>query len=74
MKAGRSNFCYSCNRTEHIPVDFYRVCAECGHVYKTPDQLVGAWNHAVLSMGVDEYKTSDEADTIWFCQECCHDF
>lgn len=71
-----ASFCHCHHRYEPVPEDVYRVCFECGHVYGTAADLVDAYNAAVGTtppvgrVQMDE----DDADKIFFCQHCVHDF
>lgn len=49
--------------------DAYRVCIECGHVYKTPEHLLAAYREKAPDGAPDR-----KPDEIFFCQECLHDF
>lgn len=60
----------------------YRICGECGHLYRTAGELRRAYRREVLEQrrfGVDWFDIVLRALTIrardiHFCQECLHDF
>ncbi len=64
--------CYSCGVDEDVPRSYYLVCGECGHVYRTPEELVAAdqaWRDAA---GLPAMRCV--ADDVASCPLCGHDF
>lgn len=52
----------------------YRICVECGHVYKTAAELQEAFMAEVaLGLTVPPPEAPD-AEEIWYCPLCAHDF
>lgn len=70
--------CYIHNRHEpSLPGD-YRACLECGHVYRTPWEvmleLLFLYRHW-FNMGWDKFlQPIPPADEIYSCPLCTHDF
>lgn len=53
----------------------YRICPECWHVYRTPEDLIEAWKREVATVDGEMLPPPPRnADDIGFCQECIHDF
>lgn len=68
---------------EPIPETYYRICLECGHCYLTPEELLHKYNeegrigHETFAhLYEDSFVWVDEtdADNIFFCAWCTHDF
>lgn len=71
-------WCHSCGVEEiFLPLEHYRACGECGHVFKTEADLV--------QMDVErrgEFNDHDEMGEVWplrgseihACPMCAHDF
>ena len=51
---------------------YYTICFECGHVYKTEEELIAWWNHEHPSSGSEPWM--DNTSEIYFCPLCMHDF
>lgn len=77
--------CWSHYEIEPLGENPYRVCFECGHVYRTPADLVAAHNDTMAAirdhppaplaaLSPPPPKTVKQADKIFCCQECLHDF
>jgi len=49
----------------------YRACAECMHVFQSAEELVEAYNRGVEEHGITPIH---EADLIYFCPLCTHDW
>lgn len=72
--------CYSHHVDE--PGPGYIVCGECGHLYRTARELRRAYRRA--SLAIPDYDVprwrilwrawTIRASSIFFCQECIHDF
>lgn len=72
-----NDYCYSCGRHEPVPLDgYYRICAECFHVYVTEQELIDGHNALVLSMaeGMHEVPTVSRGVDVFACPKCIHDF
>lgn len=80
-------WCYHHHEYEDASGEIYRMCGECGHVYRTGADLVNAYNaeSQYMAMHWAEMLISDEpppmrdltpeqADVIGFCQFCLHDW
>lgn len=63
-----ASICWSCNQIENVWEYTYLVCFECGHVYQTEYDLQQAY---ALEM---ETEKIPDADQIFSCMECAHDF
>lgn len=63
---------------EPITGEPYIICGECGHCYRTADELVlYFWGLVRLNNGEDFERptgTPVAADDILFCPLCLHDF
>lgn len=62
---------------EDIPIDAWRVCFECGHVWATRQDCIDAIEKDLLRWGAKPdgkpyYLTHEEAP--YSCPECAHDF
>lgn len=74
------DWCASCNRHETaLEGDVYKYCLECGHIWKTAQELVEAYNREVDAInsadGTGLVATYVEtADQVYFCPLCLHDF
>lgn len=62
--------CFMHHVNERIPPDTHIVCFECGHVYATPQALIDTFNREKP----DDEPLEVDADKIFFCPECIHDF
>lgn len=71
-----ADYCYTCNRHEPVPPDYYRICIECFHVYATEQELIDAHNALALSMaeGAHETPTVSRGVDVFSCPKCIHDF
>lgn len=49
----------------------YRVCGECWHVFRTPEELVA---ETAKYFDHPEAPPVPTADEIWTCPLCAHDF
>ena len=55
----------------------YRVCGECGHVYRTAEDLREAWADATVDAGVTRLAlavTAPPVEQIYACPLCAHDW
>jgi hypothetical protein len=63
----------------------YRICGECHHVYRTPEDIVRTFNEEgrimaakwndLLLVDIDVREmTLDEGEHIGFCPHCLHDW
>lgn len=50
----------------------FRACLECGHVYATPEALLGAWLKEYPSSVSPQWR--EDPSQIWGCAFCGHDF
>jgi hypothetical protein len=50
--------------------DWHCICFECGHLYQTEDELVEAYNRGGKLIEAEV----DNADEIYFCPYCLHNF
>lgn len=66
---GLIEWCASCWRWEEVTPGAYRGCLECGHTYKTPQELVEAYNWVAEPLNLAE-----TAEDVPFCPFCLHDF
>ena len=63
---------------EDIPIDAWRVCFECGHVWETRQDCIAAIEKDLVRWGEDPeaakpyYLAREEAP--YSCPECAHDF
>jgi hypothetical protein len=86
MKANYE-WCYHHHEYEDRGPDPYRICGECGHVYRTPADLVNAynyeskhmaehWNELLMGDTVPDVRqlTVEQHMHIGFCQYCLHDW
>lgn len=55
------------------PTD-YRLCFECGHVYRTEDELVRAHLEILRSLDEPPQEPDHHGETIYACPLCTHDF
>lgn len=80
-------WCYHHLQYEDAAGDVYRVCGECLHIYRTPEDLVKAfneesrrmaehWNELLKGTTVPDVRTLTIAEVqhIGFCQYCLHDW
>lgn len=51
----------------------HRICAECRHVYRTPEDLQREWT-ASAPPDLPARETPPAAEQIYFCPLCQHDF
>lgn len=79
--AGNVSYCHVHHIHETIPLDAWVVCGECGHAYRTAQDLVDSWNRRedewVERNGAgagDGQMTLAAADRVFSCVECGHDF
>lgn len=72
---GEGAFCHSHGRREPIPDGgAYIVCFECGHVYRTRDELIDA-HQANVGLTDDELSEPAMGKRLeGFCGHCVHDF
>lgn len=75
--------CFWHHKNEPVPVGgAYQICGECQHVYASAAALVAAYNDAARRFNdgdIDDdgpvaLRSLAEADDIYFCQFCIHDF
>lgn len=65
---------------EPIPDKYYRICIECGHCYVTAEELLIVSNNENYKMwfgweqGVTPWIPETNADNIYMCAYCAHDF
>jgi hypothetical protein len=57
---------------EPIPAGAYRVCGECWHCWPTPDDLLRDVLRIYAEIGLQS--PPDDADQVWVCPLCSHDF
>lgn len=79
-------YCWVHHEYENCSGRPYRICGECHHVYRTPKDLVDAFNetsrHAAEHWAELLYDTAPdirhlndhEHEYIGFCQYCLHDW
>lgn len=78
-------FCAIHYELEYIHEDAYRICFECSHVYSTAQELVDRYNEMQARVHAWErndnendsltgYPIATDAEKIFFCQYCIHDF
>lgn len=60
------SYCHIDNELESTE-GAYLVCPECGHVYRTPDAVLRAYNDVATHVTV-------MVSSIMFCPLCLHDF
>ena len=75
-KACGDTHCYMHNLDEPSTGAF-RVCGECGHVYRTAEDLRMAWTDTAADGWAPEVPTSagaPPAEQIYACPLCCHDW
>jgi hypothetical protein len=68
-----SDFCMSCSRFERLEAGDYRVCGECGHVYRKPISLLIADNTIRLHCNLPTIAIED-VESITACPLCTHDW
>lgn len=76
------DYCYSCNRHEPIPPEYYRMCHECFHVYVTEKELVDEHNALLRNLGatvaglvsLEKPLFIKAGIDVWTCPKCIHDF
>jgi hypothetical protein len=74
-----TEFCHDMHYYAHdldepmLPGD-YRVCLECRHVYRTPQELEEAYDLAMASFTENGVKVLPPAGGIDCCPYCGHDF
>lgn len=79
--------CSSHNVCEPIGEAVYRVCLECGHVFRTESDLIEAYRgHIVQSMVALDFSPevsrekakealeNTKVEQFYFCPFCSHDF
>lgn len=66
------SWCFGCMRCEPCREEDYQLCAECGHVFRTAEDLQIEW----IASGAPEGEPIDflPADEIAVCPICAHDF
>lgn len=75
---GIIEWCSSCSRWEEAREE-ETCCLECGHVYKTAQELVEAYNREADSIndaydGPPPVTYMEKAEDVNFCPLCLHDF
>lgn len=65
-----TSHCFIHHVNEPAPPESFIVCFECGHVYRTPQHLLEVFNREKP----EECPPETDADKIFFCPECIHDF
>jgi len=78
VMAGEGEWCASCHRLEgDLPGDF-RPCLECGHVFRTAEELLEAENKLRRMFNerfTDTYfPPVTDVETIHSCPLCTHDW
>ncbi len=63
----------SIHEVDEDATDAYKVCMECGHVYKTEDELLMRHNEMLHSMAKEQVEQLDN-HLRGFCGWCLHDF
>lgn len=71
-------WCHIHHRIEDIEKGDYRICGECGHIFRTADELVAEDLRVRLMLKAydsegTEYKPVEPA-LIFTCPLCAHDF
>ena len=68
-------FCYFHGWEPDLPGD-YRACLECAHIFRTEQELVDAHNAILEEMKKygDVGPPATNAEEIWACPHCTHDF
>lgn len=65
------SICFICSEFETFDgVDPFEVCFECGHVYRTADEMI----YEYTSNGQDDYGPDVSVEEIPFCPLCLHDW
>lgn len=65
---------------EPIPEQYYRICFECGHCYVTGQELLDMMNDFLYQgwfkyeQGLTPWIPYTNADDIYHCAYCAHDF
>jgi hypothetical protein len=71
--------CYSCGTDEALPTNYYIVCRECNHVYKTDKELVDTYNSCGWQDEEDAkakgwtpwpFGPVDDPEQVHFCPLC----
>lgn len=63
--------CYS-HDVDESDVSAYRRCGECGHVYRSPEELQREWTENAPPDLPD--RTPPPVEDIYFCCLCLHDW
>ena len=66
----------SWHNLDEAPDGAYRVCAECGHVYRTAEDLRRAWADAAVDASVRQALDviAPPVEQICGCPYCAHDW
>lgn len=65
--------CYGCGVTHTYQPDDYRVCGECGHLFRTEQDLIDATKRLFVEMGFAPELVTGSGG-IYSCPQCTHDW
>lgn len=68
------DWCHTHQCSEPDQPGDYRVCGECGHVFRTREELVLEDLLWQQSVDVDPEAQPVSAESIYSCPHCTHDF
>lgn len=66
--------CYGCGQVHDYSQSYYLVCYECGHVWRTEEELVADHTALLAEMKAPIHPDDHRAEKIYICPQCTHDF
>ena len=64
--------CASCGLLQ-LDTEYFIMCAECFHIYKTSQDLLNMHNKMLKEID-ENYETETDVNKIYSCPCCIHDF